>query len=208
LSRSPPIWWLRLASQQTWPGRIAQFFKPRGSDSPALNSPGWSGTNAVCLILAPFLGWATYFLLMWHWTGNAFEGFEAQKQFGGVQSIHHLFEPVRFVTQLFNPTTWHEYTGSTLDRCVFILLINCFPLIWKLDKAWCAWAFFLGVVPAMIGGFSSYTRYSSVVFPLFIALAVFLSKPGMRWLRWPVLATFVILHLILVWRYVNFKWAG
>jgi hypothetical protein len=144
---------------------------------------------------------------MWKWTGNAFEGFEAQKHFG-VQSIHNLFDPFRFVTKLFNPTEWHEYTGSLLDRCVFILLIYCFPLISKLDKSWCVWAFFLGVVPAISGGLTSFTRFASVVFPLFIALGVLLSKPGMRWWRWLVLTTFVTLHLILVWRFVNLRWAG
>jgi hypothetical protein len=204
--RSPPVWWLGLANHSGLVGKIARFAGPRHS-SPASKSPNWRRAGAVCSVLAPFLGWATYFLLMWKWTGNPFEGIEAQKQFG-VHSIHHLFDPIRFLTELFNPTTWHGYRGSLLDRCVFIMLIDCFPLIFKLDKAWCVWVFFLGVVPAMSGGFTSFTRFASVVFPLFIALAVFLDKPGFRWLRWFTLAVFAILHLILVWRFVNFKWAG
>ncbi len=144
---------------------------------------------------------------MWKWTGDALEGIEAQKQFG-VQSIHNLFDPIRFVKLLLNPTDWHAFTGSLLDRCAFILLIYCFPLIWKLDKSWCIWAFSLGAVPAASGGFTSFTRFASVEFPLFIALGVFLTKAGMRWWRWLVLVTFVTLHLILVWRFVNFRWAG
>jgi hypothetical protein len=205
--RAPPAWWGRLAERPGLAGRIARFVGPRVGDSPVLSSPRWSGAGAVWLVLAPLLGWAAYFLLMQKWTGNAFEGIEAQKQFHA-QSIHNLFDPVLFVTKLFNPTEWHAFRGSVLDRCVFILLIYCFPLIWKLDKNWCLWAFFLGVVPAVSGGFTSYTRFASVVFPLFVALAVFLSKPGMRWLRWLVLAVFVTLHLILVWRFVNYRWAG
>jgi hypothetical protein len=200
----PPAWWLGLARRSGWVGPIMRFIGPRGADSSILT---WRGAQSVLLVMAPLLGWLTYFLLMWKWTGNPFEGMDAQKQFGGVQSIHHLFEPIRFVTQLFSPTEWHAFRGSLLDRCVFILLIYCLPLIWKLDKSWCIWAFFLGVVPAVSGGFTSYTRFASVVFPLFIALGVFLSKPG-RWCRCLVLATFAILHLVLVWRFVNFKWAG
>jgi hypothetical protein len=205
--RSPPAWWFRLISRQGGAGWIARFVGPRGGQSPQVKSADWGRASAICLVLAPFFGWATYFLLMWKWTGNAFEGIEAQKYYG-VQSIHNLFDPVRFVTQFFNPTDWHAFRGSLLDRCIFILLIDCFPLIWKLDKGWCIWAFFLGVVPAVSGGFTSYMRFASVVFPLFIALGVYLSKPGMRWWRWLVLTTFITSHLVLVWRFVNFKWAG
>lgn len=205
--RSPPAWLVALANRKTWAGRIARFVGPRVGDSPVLSSARWRGAGAVWLVLAPLMGWAAYFLLMQKWTGNAFEGIEAQKKFG-VQSIHHLFDPVGFVTQLFNPTQWHGFRGSVLDRCGFILVIYCLPLIWKLDKSWCLWAFFLGVVPAVSGGFASYTRFASVVFPLFVALAVFLSKPGRRWTCWLVLTTFVTLHLILVWRFVNYRWAG
>jgi hypothetical protein len=190
-----------------WMGRFACFVGQHDSDAPALKSLNWGGMITFCLVLAPILGWATYFLLMWKWTGNAFEGMEAQKQFG-VQSINNLFAPLGFFTQLLNPTSWHEFRGSLLDRCVFVLLINCLPVIWKLDKSWCVWAFFLGVVPAVSGGFTSFTRFASVVFPLFIALGVLLSKPEKRWLRWLVLCTFALLHLILVWRFVNLRWAG
>ncbi len=135
-------------------------------------------------------------------------GLKLRRHLVGVQSIHHLFQPGRFVTLLFSPTNWHGYTGSLLDRCVFILLIGCLPFIWRLEKSWCIWAFFLGVVPAVSGGFTSFTRFASVVFPLFVALGVYLSKPGMFWWRWLVLTTFVTLHLLLVWRFVNFRWAG
>jgi hypothetical protein len=203
---APPNWWRRLSGCQGLPGKIAHMLEPRPDDSPAFS--GLSRQRARCLFLAPLLGWSVYFLLMWKWTGNAFEGFAAQKQFGGVESIQHLFQPLRFVTQFLNPTNWHAFTGSLLDRCVFILLIYCFPLIWKLNKSWCIWAFFLGVVPAVSGGFTSFTRFASVVFPMFIAMAVFLDKPEMRWLRWLTLIVFAALHMILVWRFVNFKWAG
>jgi hypothetical protein len=94
-----------LAERPGLAGRIARFVGPRVGDSPVLSSPRWSGAGAVWLVLAPLLGWAAYFLLMQKWTGNAFEGIEAQKQFHA-QSIHNLFDPVLFVTKLFNPTEW------------------------------------------------------------------------------------------------------
>jgi len=188
--------------------RVKWFAAKLGDcDSRVLDFRGWRPAGAVCLVMAPLLGWATYLFLMWSWTGNAFEGIDAQKYYGA-QSIHNLIDPVEFVTQFFSPTEWHDFRGSLLDRCVFILAIYCFPLIWRLDKGWCIWAFFLGVVPAVSGEFTSYTRFASVVFPMFVAMAVWLSGSERRWFRWFTLAVFVILHLILVWRFVNFEWAG
>jgi hypothetical protein len=189
-------------------GLVNRFTVPREGTESVLRFPNLRCEGAFCLTLAPLVGWTTYLLLMYIWTGNAFEGFEAQRWFGHVESIHHLFQPIRFVALLFTPTSWHGFTGSILDRCVFILLLYCFPLIWKLDKSWCIWAFFLGVVPAVSGGFTSYTRFASVVFPMFIALAVFLSKPERRWFCWLTVIVFATLHVVLAWRFVNFRWAG
>ena len=165
------------------------------------------GSSIWGLILAPALGWACYFLLMWAWTGNAFEGFEAQR-FWGVQSISNIFNVPKFVMGFFNPSDWHEFTGSLLDRSVFYLLLFCLPVIWRLDKGWFVWTIVLGVVPAMSGTFTSFTRFASVVFPIFIALAVVLQGPSRRYLRAGVIVVFLILHVILLWRFVNFRWAG
>jgi hypothetical protein len=66
----------------------------------------------------------------------------------------------------------------------------------------------LGVVPAMSGTFTSFTRFESMAFPIFIALGVVLSRPGWRFVRWSLIAVFVVLHLVLVWRFLNFRWAG
>jgi hypothetical protein len=165
--------------------------------------------KAWLLLLAPVCGWALYLLLMKKWTGNAFEGFEAQKQFG-VQSIANLFNVPHFISTLLTPTHFHEFAGSALDRCWFILLIYSLPIIWWVDKSWLLWALFLGIVPAMSGMFVSYTRFASVVFPLFVAMAVFLNKPGrlFKGLRFVAVATFAALQIILVWRFVNYRWAG
>jgi Mannosyltransferase (PIG-V) len=164
--------------------------------------------NGVWLPVAPIYGWAFYFFLMWHWTGDPFEGFKAQQQWGNVESIDNLFNPLKFGKEFFTPTCWHGFTGSMLDRSMFVLLVWSLPVIWRLDKGWFLWACVLGIVPAVSGTFTSFTRFESVVFPLFIACAVLMSKPRLRWLRWPTLGAFAILHLILLWRFVNYRWAG
>jgi hypothetical protein len=70
------------------------------------------------------------------------------------------------------------------------------------------WAWVLGVMPAMSSTFTSFTRFASCAFPMFIALGEFLGRRQWRWLRWGLLAVFGVLHLALVWRFVNFRWAG
>jgi hypothetical protein len=209
MAHSPPDCWVMLRSRIPWNKGSVVTDKLAGAGEDPISTRLIGRGRGWFLLLAPLCGWAAYFLLMKAWTGNAFEGFNAQKSWG-VQSIHNLFNPVQFVAQLFNPTSWHEFKGSLLDRCSFLLLIYCFPPIWKLDKSWCFWAFFLGVVPALSGTFVSYTRFASVVFPLFVALAAFLNKPGLlvRCFRVVTAATFVTLQIILVWRFVNFRWAG
>ena len=158
-------------------------------------------------IAGPVAGWAAYFGLMWLLTGNAFEGFDAQKKWG-TNSIANIFDLPKFFFGLLNPTQWHAYRGSLLDRSFFLLLIAVLPAIWKLDRTWFWWAVMLGVLPAMIATFTSFTRYLVVVFPLFITLAVVLQGAGLRWLRVAILSVFGGLHFWLLLRHINFQWAG
>ena len=159
------------------------------------------------LLLAPLLGWTVYLGLMWHWTGNPFEGMQAQK-YWGVHSLSNLWNVPKFVIGLFTPTEWHEFRGSLLDRAVFMLLLYCLPTLWRLDKGLLVWIYVLGILPAMSGTFTSFTRFASCAFPMFIALGAGLCASGWRLPRYALLAVFICLHLVLVWRFVNFRWAG
>jgi hypothetical protein len=192
--------------------------------------PAVASWRDFSLLLAPLLGWTAYLGLMWHWTGNPFEGFEAQK-YWAVHSIRNLIDVPKFVVGLFSPTEWHAFRGSVLDRAVFVLLLYCLPVLWRLDKGLLVWVYVLGVLPAMSGTFTSFTRFASCAFPLFIALGAALSaecrvsrvevvgafRPSSRatrpsplraTARWGLLAVFVTLQAVLVWRFVNFRWAG
>jgi hypothetical protein len=159
------------------------------------------------LPFAPLLGWLLYLALMAYWTGNPFEGFAAQKSWG-VQSVGNLFDLPKFVMGFLTPTNWHEFSGSTLDRCLFALCLWTFPWLWKHDKVWLIWAFVLAVVPAVSGTFVSYTRFASVAFPVFIALGTVFTAPKFRLPRYALIIIFLILHLVLLWRFVNYSWAG
>jgi hypothetical protein len=225
LTECPPGWmqkatgkW-RWAQRLLWPERLAveqPLVQGQITDSAAVScSPLPEDDPAVrpyhgglCwLLLAPLLGWATYLALMGSWTGNPFEGFEAQK-YWGVHSVGNLLNVPKFVVGFFAPTEWHAFRGSVLDRCVFVVLLYCVPALWRLDKGLLVWVYVLGILPAMSGTFTSFTRYASCAFPMFIALGVFLGRREWRWPRYAVLTVFVALHVVLVWRFVNFRWAG
>jgi hypothetical protein len=159
------------------------------------------------LLAAPLAGWSAYLALMAWWTGSPFEGLQAQKHWG-VHSAWNLINLPKFLLGLLGPTAWHAFTGSFLDRCVFVLVLCLMPAIWRLGKDMAAWTVMLAWVPAMSGTFTSFIRFASCAFPLFIALGVLLSRPERRAARYSLLAIFAILHAVLVWRYVNCRWAG
>jgi hypothetical protein len=177
----------------------------RASGVRVLFPSGIAGTTA--LVAAPVLGLAAYFGLMWSWTGNAFEGIQAQK-YWGAHSISNLWDIPKFLMGLITPTNWHEFRGSVLDRIVFIMVLYCIPMLWRLGKDMLLWTYVLGVLPAMSGTFTSFTRFACCAFPIFIALAVFTERKHRGWLRWALLAVFGVLHIVLLWRFVNFRWAG
>lgn len=226
MRREQPGWMIKLIGKRGWakrdraraepsrvPAKTEDAYHDLSKAQPA--GPQTSGARQregrhLCgwgLLSAPVLGWGCYLALMWHWTGNPFEGFEAQK-YWRVHSIWNLVNVPKFVIGLLSPSAWHEFNGSLLDRCVFILLLYCLPLIWRLDKGLFVWAWVLGVVPAMSGTFTSFTRFASCAFPMFIALGVFLGRPERRWLRMMTIVVFAVLHVVLLWRFVNFRWAG
>jgi hypothetical protein len=159
------------------------------------------------LLAAPLAGWSAYLALMAWWTGSPFEGLQAQKHWG-VHSAWNLINLPKFLLGLLGPTAWHAFTGSLLDRCVFVLVLCLLPAIWRLGKDMAAWTVMLAWVPAMSGTFTSFIRFASCAFPLFIALGVLLSRPERRAARYSLLAIFAILQAVLVWRYVNCRWAG
>ncbi len=193
----------------------------RGGAGPAGGGIPW------VLVVAPLAGWGLYLALMWRWTGNPFEGFVAQKTWG-VHFISNLWNVPNFVWQFFRPTAGHEIQGSLLDRAVFVVLVYTVPVLWRLDKGLLVWTYWLGVLPAMSGTFTSYTRFASCAFPVFLALGAYFNAGRLREVgasaaevagavepsrlrvagKWVVFGEFVLLHVVLVWRHVNFNWAG
>jgi hypothetical protein len=176
-------------------------------EEPHRDSPRWTNLRYYPLLAAPLLGWAVYLASMRAWTGDAFWGFKAQK-FWGVHSVWNIINVPKFLFSFVTPLVFHEFRGSLLDRLMFMLLIYTLPVIWRLEKNLLPWVYFLGILPAMSGEFTSYTRFASTVFPMFLGLAVFVTGKRSLWGRFALLGVFGLLHLLLLWRFVNFRWAG
>jgi hypothetical protein len=164
----------------------------------------WSDYLAL---IGPVAGYGAYFLIMALLTGNPLEGFEAQKNWG-VNSFWHIFQPLGFLEALFTPVYVHWYSGSLLDRVVFLGLVALLPAIWRLDREWLLWTVMLGVMPAMISHFVSFTRYVQMAFPAFVAMAFLLREPKLRVWRWVALTGLASIHIVLLIRHINFRWAG
>ncbi len=203
----PSSWLSTLAKARVFRRRGGAASRSPGGDSPELGGTNLNSAGSLCLVLVPFCGWYCYLALMWLWTGDPFQGFKAQS-FWGVHSISNLWNVPKFLFEWFRPNEWHEFRGSLLDRCVFLLLACCLPTIWRLDKRLVVWTYVLGILPAMSGMFTSFTRFGSTTFPMFIALSVWLEDRS-RWrLRYGLLVVFGVLHALVAWRYVTFRWAG
>ncbi len=199
-----PILWHQLAHRPLW-AWMSALALPKTQPRP---EPCWSHAWCYWPALMPMLGFSTYLGLMWLWTGNPLEGLQAQRFWGNVHSVSNALNPVKTLAALFDPTTVHEFTGSVVDRTCFILMLYCLPLCLRLDRSFAVWIYMLGVFPAMSGTFTSFTRYASTVFPMFVALGVLLAaREHARW-RNVLLAVFLAGHLILLWRFVNWRWAG
>ena len=187
----------------------------RKHDSPAAGSTPSRTVSGVTpkfapwlLLSAPLLGYALYFGLMYLWTGNAFEGFEAQKAYPNSPSIKNMFNVAGFTHALLNVGSLDGMMDGALDRAFFFLFLVLLPAIYRLDKMWFFYALPAGLVPAMTSWFMSYRRYTIVLFPLFIVLAQLLARTKSRWLFWYYVILMAALQVWAVKQFVNFNWAG
>jgi len=160
------------------------------------------------LLAVPLLGYASYFGIMHAFTGNAFEGFEAQKAYPYSPSIKNMFNLGGFFSVLIKVGSLDGMMDSVLDRLFFILFLALLPAVWRLNRTWFWFTLAAGMVPAMTSWFMSYRRYAVVCFPLFIVLAQIHQKPERRWLFWYYVFLLAGVQAWAVTRFVNFYWAG
>jgi hypothetical protein len=160
------------------------------------------------VLVMPFLGYLAYFTIMWHFTGNPFEGFAAQKLFPNQPSIDNLFNLGQAIRGLFNIGQFHSGMNSAVDRFHFLVVAQGLVLVWLLDKRYFAYAIFAGLIPAFSNIYWSYPRLMIVCFPIYIAFAAHLQDRVGKWILWYIVTLMAALQLYFIALYINFQWAS
>lgn len=160
------------------------------------------------LLSLPAFGWATYFLVLYLTTGNAFEGFGAQDGYIAKRSVANLVDLKLLLTNFLDVGSLHGFLDSAIDRFWFVLLLAVLYPIWRLDRGYFFFCLGTGILPAMTGSFLSYTRFFLLVFPVFIVLGKLLANEKARGLKWASLALLFTLQLLFLLRHSNNFWVG
>lgn len=130
--------------------------------------------EAWIIFVFPY-GVAAYFLCMYVSAGSLSAGFEAQKHFISGNSILNMFNLHDwFLRNFVNiELQFHGFTDSIIDRVFFgFYLVMLYFIYRKTDLTLTCYSLVIGMIPALSGSFMSYSRYTLIVFPIFIALAL------------------------------------
>jgi hypothetical protein len=145
---------------------------------------------------------------MYSFTGNALEGFQAQRFYPPKSSIGNMFDLAGFWRSFINARSLHDAMTSVLDRFFFVVFVGSLYPIWRLEKQYFFYALFAGGVPALASHFFSFTRYVMMCFPLFVVLGQFLQAQDRRWILWYYVIMLASLQALCLLRYINQNWAG
>ncbi len=159
------------------------------------------------LVSVPIQGFLVYLFSMNMAAGDPMEAFQVQYHWG-TNNANNLFDLPKFLLAFFDIRTWHDYSGSLLDRIFFVYSLPSLVLLWWYKRDW----FWLGVVlcifPAMIATYISYIRYLAVAFPVILGWALILDWVRSRTAVLVIYMLLLGLHAVLLWRHINSYWAG
>jgi ABC-type multidrug transport system fused ATPase/permease subunit len=157
------------------------------------------------LCVPVLMGYACYLLIMWQFTGNPFEGYVVQEQYPARPSIGRIFDPLACANAFLNFHWEHDMLGSFVDRCVFIIVVLSLYTTANLDRTYYWIAILFGIVPALSNAFMSHLRFTTLVFPLFLAMAIWCAKALVFRV---VCVLFAALQMYCLARYISGGWVG
>lgn len=160
--------------------------------------------------LAPVVAIGMYFILMRMETGGFYTAFESQKKYYMAQGDPtNILNVVGFLKSLLS-FKWmtHDFLNSGLDRLFFALFILALPFLWKKDRILFWYALPMGLIPAMIQSFMSYTRFFILLIAVFYAGGYLWTHSKIKWMFVPAAILLLLLQAqLLIW-HINFRWAG
>jgi hypothetical protein len=158
---------------------------------------------SVCLV--PLLGYASYFLVMYFATGNPLEGFDAQKQFPAQASIARILDLGGFVDR-FAAFRWnHQALYSFIDRGCFLVFLVTMAWMLRIDSGYYVYCLLTGLIPALSNALMSYTRFLSVVVPVFIVWSMLTRKTQLYAF---ILMLFLGMQLLFLLLHMSGHWVG
>jgi hypothetical protein len=158
------------------------------------------------LVLAAPAGLAAYFATMALFTDDPFAGVKAQQFFKASPSIGYLLNPLRFVQTYLDVRAFHGFLHSFVDRFWFTVFVLLLPAVWKLHRGMFWYVLAVGLFSAMTSDFMSFTRYLSVLFPVFVAAATLTANR--KWLWIPATCVLALFQLIFLFHHIRFVWVG
>ncbi len=144
--------------------------------------------SAAC-VLAFLAGWIVYFVVMWACLGHPLAGWEAQKLHVNQPSLRYVTDIPKFLKSFVHITSFHDPTGSFLDRLMFVGSFWGIVRLWQWQPAWCLATAAMLLIPAMTNQFLSFSRFTVVAIPLLFPMGELLLKMPFPWLMgWILLA--------------------
>jgi hypothetical protein len=127
-------------------------------------------------LLAPIAGLLAYYGFMAHFAGSPFAASEIGPHVITDWSLKHVVDPLHLLGRFFTPDLQiHGMLHSSIDRAFFVAFLVSLPFVYRrTGPVLCSWYLVLGLTP-LLGEFMSYTRYVMVAFPLYIAVASWLT---------------------------------
>ena len=155
------------------------------------------------------LGILVYLYYLWKQTGDPLNFLSNVAIFGQQRSSSLVILPQVFYRYIFKilPQLTYSYFPVVFTTylelwCALIFLIVIIYGFFRLRMSYALYALFGYIVPTLAGSFSSLPRYVLVIFPVFMLMAIMMSRIRMLY-RWVFLSGMIILLVIaqgLFWR--------
>lgn len=156
-------------------------------------------------VLSFLAGWLCYFCIMWYSLGHPLAGWAAQKYHVNAPSLSYVKDIPKFISSLFNITSFHDPTGSLLDRVAFIASFWFVVRLWSIRPSWCITTAAMLLIPAMTNQFLSFSRFTIVAIPLLFPIGMVLQRLRPGWMG-ACIALAMAVQYYLIHQYFSFGW--
>jgi hypothetical protein len=165
----------------------------------------------IAAAAAPLAGMALTLGMMWAQTGDLFAGTDAQARYASQGAIAKVFLPLEFLGSFVDVWGVHGVLHSGIDRVFFVVMIVGIASVARFERGvgpWTLYSAAMILVPAMTMSFMSFTRYPTVVFPIFVGFGAVFAGRRLRELRSLTVLLFLIVQFFFLIRHINSYWAG